>query len=65
MTTTQIGPVRLTKAQIAVRDAMEDEWIQTLIRQARDASDPEKYISSEAMAAYIAVRIKAQLRSCT
>lgn len=36
-----IGPVQLTAAQRATAARMTDAWVQTLIKQANDDSDPE------------------------
>ena len=44
-----IGPVRLTPEQAARRDASEALWYETLIRAARDDSDPEFQITARAL----------------
>lgn len=44
-----VGPIRLTEAQKVQRDHANARWIQTLIAQARDDSDPETQGNAHAL----------------
>ncbi len=43
------GPVRLTPAQRVRTAELHDAWTQTLIAQARDASDPETQANAQSL----------------